>query len=104
LPVNQVDYPTFGKGANRLLAIALGQEAQRRHRQIVVGVLKLRPACGGEEEHLGRTTTATGTSARCCAVTGLPVGEQGIQVTAHRSGTQAQRVGDLRSCHWTLFQ
>jgi hypothetical protein len=104
VPIDQVDHPTLSEGADRLLTVALGQEAQCRHRQIVVGVLESRPARGGEQEQLGRATTAPGTSARCRAVTGLPVGEQGIQVAAHRSGTQPQRVGNLRSCHWTVLQ
>jgi len=48
VPIDQIDHPTLSEGADRLLTVALGQETQRRNRQIVVGVLELRPARGGE--------------------------------------------------------
>lgn len=48
MPIDQIDHPTLGEGADRLLTVALGQETQRRNRQIIVGVLELRPARGGE--------------------------------------------------------
>jgi dihydroorotate dehydrogenase len=87
-----------------LVTVALGQKAQSSHRQIIVGVLELRSACGGEQEQLGWATTATRTSARRRAVGGLPERKKGVQMAAHRSRAQLQRVGDLRSCHWTVLQ
>jgi alpha-1,6-mannosyltransferase len=104
VPIDQVRYPALGERADRLLSVTLGQKAQRGHRQIVVGVLELRPAGSGEQEHLGRATTAPGTSARCRTVAGLPVRQQDVEVAAHRGGAQPQRVGDLRGRHWSVLQ
>lgn len=104
MPIDQIDHSTLGERADRLLAIALRHEAQRGHRQVVVGVLESRPTICSEQEQLGGAATATGTPARCRAIRGLPVGEQGIQVAAHRSRAQSQRIGDPRSCYRTLLQ
>jgi len=50
MPIDQFGDSPLGERANRLLAVALGQEVQRGHRQIVVGVPEPRPSRGGEQE------------------------------------------------------
>jgi hypothetical protein len=65
VPLDQVCHPAFGERAHRLFTLALGEKAQRGHRQIVVGVLELRPTSGGEQENLGGTATAPMASAWC---------------------------------------
>jgi hypothetical protein len=104
MPTDQICHPLLGERPDRLLTVTVGEEAQGGYRQVVIGVLEPRPADGGEQEHLGRATPAAGTSARRRPATGLPVGEQGIQMAAHSGRAQPQRGGYLRSSYRPVLQ
>lgn len=82
----------FGEPSHRLLATVLGEEPDRRHGEIIVRVTEPGPADVGQQEQLRRAPPATPRSRGSVPRIGLPVGEQGVEVTAHRGGADTERV------------
>ena len=104
VPADQVDHPLLGEGTNRVLTAAFGHETQRGHRQVVVGVPEASSSGGSQQVHLRRATPAPPTTPRGGTAEGLPVGQQGVEVTPHRGRAQPERLGDLGRRHRAVFE
>lgn len=106
LPVatDKVADPLLSEQTNGLLATVLGQETQRGDRQVIVGVPEPGPPRRGEEEQLGWTATATATARWRRTGHRLPVREECVEMATHRSRTDPERLGNLRSRHRPALQ
>jgi hypothetical protein len=104
VPVDECGHPSFGEGSYRLLPALFGEEPQRGHGEVVVGVPEAGPPLLGQQEELGRATPAALTPERGLPAGRLTVGHQHVYVSAHRRGAQAQLLRDRGRGDRTLLQ
>lgn len=96
--------PSLREGLHRVFPGVIGEEADGRGSEVVVGVPEPGPAGFGQQEVLGGTATSAGAAAGRVPGFGLAVGEQRVEVTADGGGADAQLLGHHDGGHRTLFQ
>ena len=84
-----------GELLHRLLTADLAQLADRGRGQVVVGVLELGPAGGRQPVALGGPAAADLLPRRRGVGLGVTCLDEGVEVTAHPGGGEAQPVSDL---------
>ena len=93
-----------GERPDGVVTAELAQLAHRRRGEVVVGVLQLRPACGGQLIALGRSPPALVLPRRCgfrLRVAGL---DERVEVPAHTGCRQSQLLADAARGDGTGFQ
>lgn len=94
----------LGERAYRALPAVLGEKPQRRSSEIIVCVPEPGAAHIGEQEQFRRTAPAPANPSGSIPRLGLTVGQQRIQMSAHRCRADTEIISHCRSCDGTLLE